>query len=264
MLEITLIFWGLLCGMFLIFFSGTYTIFAAWAKDVEAGQGRKPWITAVWRLLGLYDRRYVNSDGFLVSSYGVQVLGTPVHPYSYPYLYPYLHLHLSRLFTIYHIYHIYIYIIYNPYQALIAGPLALFYAWSTFEKHPARHITGLITSVIQVYSQLLYYATEMHTNFMDISTSHLELFIPIFIVINLLQLFIPLLVLYYEAKLIINRIAAADQREKEFLRSGRRLSDIKLYSSSSSASGSPITPLGSISTSHHHITISYYIISCRT
>jgi hypothetical protein len=83
--------WASIMGLFYIFIIGNYVIFS---QHISRSNSKHYWQYILWKKLGKFDGRYVNSDGYMVSSYG--------------------------------------------FEALIIGPLLLFFAWSTFVMAPYR------------------------------------------------------------------------------------------------------------------------------
>ena len=95
--------------------------------------------------------------------------------------------------------------------ALVAGPLALYYAWATFVRHSSGHLVGVIAACILIYTQVLYYAIEFQSNFKDISTKNLPVFIPIFVVINAMRIIFPSVILWIESRIVLEKMRVADE-----------------------------------------------------
>ena len=98
--------------------------------------------------------------------------------------------------------------------ALVAGPLALYYAWATFIRHSSGHLIGVIAACILIYTEVLYYAIEFQSNFEDISTQNLPVFIPVFIIINMMRIIFPTIVLWIESQTVLNKLQVADEIER--------------------------------------------------
>ena len=55
-------------------------------------------------------------------------------------------------------------------NALVLGPLLLFFAWATFVFAPYRHVCGIIVCSIHIYSWFVYYLMEMQSSFVDMNS----------------------------------------------------------------------------------------------
>ena len=94
------IFWGICTGIFSIFYNGTFVIFNSWnMNSVESGNHETAWIVSAWELMGRYDARYVQSNGFLVSSdsFLVLIVGPLTLHYSWATFLQYPSSHISGI-----------------------------------------------------------------------------------------------------------------------------------------------------------------------
>jgi hypothetical protein len=62
--------WGILVGIAFIYIKGTFVIFSSWVGDANTPS----WILSLWKVMSVTDRRYANSDDFLVSTEGFLAL----------------------------------------------------------------------------------------------------------------------------------------------------------------------------------------------
>lgn len=98
--------------------------------------------------------------------------------------------------------------------AVIVGPLSLMYSWAVIERHKSRHLSGLIASVLLMYSQVLYYALESRNSFKDFSLDNLAAFVTVFIIINVLHLIFPAVVITIETNAINHVISMASKHDQ--------------------------------------------------
>ncbi|EGB05858.1 hypothetical protein AURANDRAFT_66087 [Aureococcus anophagefferens] len=81
-------------------------------------------------------------------------------------------------------------------MALVAGPACLVFAWATFERKVYRHALGILIATAQVWTLVLYVATEAHAGFQDCAPRDDFLFFwVLFILTSIIRFLLPLPVL---------------------------------------------------------------------
>ena len=76
-----------------------------------------------------------------------------------------------------------------------------------------RHLSGIFSSIIIVYTQLLHYIVEITIDFKDFATVNVGAFIVLFIAVNIILVIFPIFVLVQECSFINTRIHLADRHE---------------------------------------------------
>lgn len=92
-------------------------------------------------------------------------------------------------------------------QSLVVGPLLLAYAWTTYVRAPQRHVLGIVSSTFHIYSWILFYGIEIHSDFIDLNNS---LTTPLVIASAGLYVLLPALVLLAEARAAVRATARHD------------------------------------------------------
>ena len=81
-------------------------------------------------------------------------------------------------------------------MALVAGPACLVFAWATFERKVWRHALGILIATAQLWTLVLYVATEAHAGFQDCAPRDDFLFFwVLFIFTSIIRFLLPLPVL---------------------------------------------------------------------
>jgi hypothetical protein len=94
-------------------------------------------------------------------------------------------------------------------MALVVGPCSLLFAWTLLVRAPQRISFGLVVSILQVYTQVLYYGSvDDSSSVKNVSRDHRSLFWSLFVVTNLIRFVFPILIFVYlwrQAETIIRR-----------------------------------------------------------
>jgi cholestenol delta-isomerase len=96
--------------------------------------------------------------------------------------------------------------------ALFVGPLLLVFAWGTVVRAPFRYSLAIISCTIQIYTQVLYYATEIHSGFSHLLFSNSAIFWILFLFMNLVRVVFPCIVLWHALRASSRRIRVADMQ----------------------------------------------------
>ena len=104
-------------------------------------------------------------------------------------------------------------------QAVLLGPLGLLYGWATFHRRPYRHVLGIIECTIIAYTTVLYFATEIHTNFAHVNDSNpVSLWLG-FVVFNILfRMVIPIGLVAREWRQIARNTHKAERADRRWVR----------------------------------------------
>ena len=111
-------------------------------------------------------------------------------------------------------------------QAILLGPLGLLYGWATFHRRPYRHVLGIIECTIIAYTTVLYFATEIHTNFAHVNDSNpVSLWLG-FVVFNILfRMVIPIGLVAREWRQIARNTHKAERADRRWVRHAADLRD---------------------------------------
>lgn len=89
-------------------------------------------------------------------------------------------------------------------MALVAGPACLIFAWATFERKIWRHALGILIATAQLWTLVLYVATEAHAGFKDCAPrDDLLFFWVLFIMTSCVRFALPFPVLFGSVKGIL-------------------------------------------------------------
>ena len=95
--------------------------------------------------------------------------------------------------------------------SLVIGPLLLIYAWSTFVLAPYRHILGVITSALHMYTYSIFILQELFNSLSDLHGLQYTALLFFYVLSSFsLYLLIPAIVLYYEAQKSIRDTNSSD------------------------------------------------------
>lgn len=94
--------------------------------------------------------------------------------------------------------------------SVVVGPMLLWYSWATFVRAEVRHVVGIIVCVIQIFSQILLYLTEIVKGFVDFEFRNAGSIILLFVVINTYRVVVPFYILKYEYQHTIRSAGQSD------------------------------------------------------
>jgi hypothetical protein len=81
-------------------------------------------------------------------------------------------------------------------MAVLIGPSCLFLAWAIYQRRPYRYLVGTCICSVLVYSQILFYSTEVQDGFRDIKASSSAFWV-YFVIINVIKLVTPAVLLAF-------------------------------------------------------------------
>ena len=103
----------------------------------------------------------------------------------------------------------------NMVLAVAIGPLLLYYAACTYVRATERHALGPACSLVLLYTQFLYYATELHTGFRNTHATEVsEASFVGFVILQIILLVLPVLVFVTEIRQVYYRVKLADSADR--------------------------------------------------